>query len=153
MPQKILKHKCLELFFSEVSEFLEFRLYQPPNGPIWQLYVQPLDTEWRSTNKLMEKSPKWKTTCPSQRITNISIFCLLIKTDYPVFTDRLWTRPFTQKLNMTRHTCPTFLKKWLPRGCFLEKLRYHLCSRALSLSGSCKGKIWETTPLETHLGT
>lgn len=74
---QILKHKCLETFFLEVSEVSEFGLYRPP---------------------------KWKTTCPSQRIANICIFGLFIKTDYPVSNDRLWTRPFTQKLNMRSHT-------------------------------------------------
>ena len=41
----------------------------------------------------------------------------------------------------------------LPRGCFLEKLRYHLCSKALSFSWSWRGKIWVTIPLDMQLGT
>lgn len=41
----------------------------------------------------------------------------------------------------------------LPRGCFLEKLRYHLCSKTLSFSWSWRGKIWVTIPLDMHLGT
>ena len=41
----------------------------------------------------------------------------------------------------------------LPKGCFLEKLRYHLCSKTLSFSWSWRGKIWVTIPLDMQLGT
>ena len=60
---------------------------------------------------------------------------------------------FNTKTKYDKSRLKYIFTQWLPRGCFLEKLRYHLCSRALSLSGSCRGNIWVTTPLDIHLGT
>ena len=45
------------------------------------------------------------------------------------------------------------VKVVLPKGCFLERLNIHLCSKALSLSLSCRGNIWVIIPLDKHFGT